>query len=229
MKTTVLILSGGLDSTTLLYHLLAYHEVKCLSIDYGQRHRREIDAAAMICHNLGIEHRVADFRSLKPLLGGSSQTDDAVAVPHGHYAEESMKLTIVPNRNMLMLAAATAWAISLKYDSVAYAAHAGDHAVYPDCREEFCSPLAEAMKQADWHPVQLDRPFLTKTKAEIVALGIALGVPYQDTWTCYEGGEISCGRCGTCVERLESFAANNAIDPLPYIDREFWKTCAKKG
>ena len=146
MKKSILIYSGGLDSTVLLAKLLGEkREVKALSINYGQRHIRELQAAKAICAKLGVEHRVADLSALTPLLAGSSQTDKTVPVPHGHYAAENMKLTVVPNRNMLMLAVAGAWAISLKYDSVAYAAHRGDHTVYPDCREEFCKPLSEAL------------------------------------------------------------------------------------
>src|SRR5262245_19263220 len=142
--TCVLVYSGGLDSTTLLYHLQARGDtVRCLSIDYGQRHRRELEAARTICEHIGVEHRLADLRSITPLLGGSALTD-AVAVPHGHYAEESMKLTVVPNRNMILLSLAIAWSVSLKYDAVAYAAHAGDHTIYPDCRPAF----VEAMERA---------------------------------------------------------------------------------
>ena len=173
---TVVIFSGGLDSTVLLASLKAGGgEVKALSVNYGQRHVRELGAAAAVCAALGVEHRVADLSALRPLLGGSSQTDDAVPVPHGHYEEESMKSTVVPNRNMLLLAVAGAWAVSLKYDQVAYAAHAGDHAVYPDCREEFVRPLEEALLAADWHKVRIARPFLGLSKADIVRLGASLG------------------------------------------------------
>jgi 7-cyano-7-deazaguanine synthase len=217
MQKTILIYSGGLDSTVCLYHLRATgHSVKCLGVDYGQRHRRELLGALKICQSLGVEYRTADLSALKPLLAGSSQTDDSVPVPHGHYAAENMKLTVVPNRNMLMLAVAGAWAISTKSDSVAYAAHAGDHAIYPDCRDEFVEPLAEAFQNADWHKVGIVRPFLSMTKAEIVKVGASLGVPFADTYSCYGGGEAHCALCGTCQERRWAFIAAGVPDPTRY-------------
>jgi len=213
----VLIYSGGLDSTVLLYKLRAeVHEVLTLSVDYGQRHRHEVDQASLICKMLGVEHQVADLSALRPLLGGSSQTDD-FAVPHGHYAEESMKLTIVPNRNMLMLAVAGAWAISRKADSIAYAAHAGDHAIYPDCREEFVAALDTALGLADWYAVKIIRPFVKLSKADIVLMGVALRVPFGMTYSCYEGVPgVHCGECGICVERREAFEVAGVDDPTKY-------------
>lgn len=215
---TVLIFSGGMDSSVLLGWLRhQQHEILALSIDYGQRHRVELDAAALIARHYGVEHRTADLRGLKPLLAGSSQTSD-LPVPHGHYAEESMKLTVVPNRNMLMLAVAGAWAISTKSQSIAYAAHAGDHAVYPDCRPEFVDALEGALKLADWHSVSIDRPFVTKTKAEICKLGHSLDVPLHLTYSCYEGRpDVHCGKCGTCVERREAFQLSGVTDPTKYL------------
>lgn len=216
---TILIYSGGLDSTVLLGKLLADgSEVKCLSVDYGQRHRRELNAAAQITQKLGVEHRVADLSSLKPLLAGSSQTDDSVPVPHGHYAAENMKLTVVPNRNALMLSVAFAWAISTKADAVAYAAHAGDHAIYPDCRESFTAPFAEAMRNADWHQVELLRPFILYTKAEIVKVGKlnCLEDIMAMSYSCYEGGELHCALCGTCSERRSAFRDAGVPDPTKY-------------
>lgn len=214
---TILIYSGGMDSTVLLYHLRAEGQsVAALSIDYGQRHRRELDCAAAICARLGVEHRVADLRGLTPLLTGSSLTDPSVPVPHGHYEEATMKATVVPNRNMLLLATAAAWAIALKADTVAYAAHSGDHAIYPDCREEFAEAMDRAIGLADWHAVHLQRPFVGLTKADLVRRGAALAVPFADTWSCYEGGAEHCGRCGTCIERREAFHLAGVPDPTPY-------------
>lgn len=216
-RKTILIYSGGMDSTVLLYNLLAEgDEVAALSIDYGQRHRRELGAGHAITTRLGVEHHLADLSALRPLLAGSSQTSEGVAVPHGHYAAETMKLTVVPNRNMLMLAVAGAWAISRKADRIAYAAHAGDHAIYPDCREEFVQPLAQALENADWHRVRIARPFITMTKAEICGLGHRLGVPFDLTYSCYEGRDAHCGKCGTCVERKEAFQLANVNDPTVY-------------
>ncbi len=214
---TVLCFSGGLDSTVLLYHLLAKgQEVRCLSVDYGQRHRKELAAAREIAAVAKVEHKTVDLRAVRELMEGSSQTSDSLAVPEGHYAEESMKLTVVPNRNMVLLSLATAWAVSTKSDSVAYAAHAGDHAIYPDCRSEFADAMAVAMGLCDWHKVQLVRPFVTWSKADIAKEGAKLAAPLHLTWSCYKGGELHCGKCGTCVERREAFALAGVTDPTRY-------------
>ena len=211
----ILILSGGMDSTTLLYDMLnSGHEVKCLSIDYGQRHRKELDGAKQICKDIGLDHRIADLSGIKQFLKGSSQTDDTINVPEGHYEEESMKLTVVPNRNMIMLSIACAWAISEKYDAVAYGCHAGDHAIYPDCREEFTDIMARAFHLCDWHKVMLYRPYVSYSKGKIACIGKELNVPYGKTWTCYVGGDKPCGKCGCCNERREAFEFANMKDPL---------------
>lgn len=214
--------SGGLDSTTLLYKLhAAGAQVSALMFDYGQRHRCELRFAEAHCRQLGIESMTADVRSLRPLLAGSSQTTEGIAVPEGHYTAETMKATIVPNRNMIMLSIAAGWAVSRKYDAVAYAAHAGDHAIYPDCRPAFADAVAAALRLSDWHPVQLLAPFVKLTKADIVAEAAKLGVPLAQTWSCYQGSEIHCGRCGTCVERREAFEIAGIIDPTEYEPGEF--------
>lgn len=214
---TILIYSGGLDSTVALYHLRAKgHDLKALSVNYGQRHQKEIEYAEAHCYKLGIEHRVADLRSITALLGGSSQTSPEITVPEGHYAEESMKLTVVPNRNMIMLSVALGWAISEKADYVAYAAHSGDHTIYPDCRPEFMDALDVAAQLADWHRVSLLGPFLTWTKADIVTEGARLGVEMGATWSCYKGLSLPCGKCGTCVERIEAFQLAGIEDLSAY-------------
>ena len=216
MKTIVL-LSGGLDSTVLLtYCLSLHHEVKAIGFDYGQRHRRELESALAVARSLGVEFTVADLSALKPVLAGSSQTSDDIDVPFGHYAEETMKATVVPNRNMLMLAVAGAWAISSEFEQVAYAAHAGDHPIYPDCRPGFVDALSSAMQLAHWHGVNIFAPFINRTKAEIVRLGNQLAAPLDLTWSCYVGGEKHCKRCGTCVERVEAFQLAGVIDPTVY-------------
>lgn len=214
----VLIYSGGLDSTVLLYQLRKEnHQVSALSVHYGQRHhRRELDAARRLCELNGIEHRVADLSGIAPLLAGSSLTDLSIPIPEGHYEEESMKSTVVPNRNMILLSLATAWAISLKADCVAYAAHGGDHAIYPDCRETFVRALDQAIRLADWHEIYLYCPFVKMTKGDIVRLGAPLGVPFGETWSCYQGGDLHCGRCGTCLERREAFHLAGVPDPTHY-------------
>lgn len=218
MQRTVLIHSGGIDSTVLLGKLLAEgREVFALSVDYGQRHRREIEAAKQIADFYKIKHQVADLRALSPLFGANALTDAKVAVPEGHYEEISMKATVVPNRNMLLISVATAWAISLRASSVAYGAHGGDHAIYPDCRPAFAEALDQAMRLADWHEVSLERPFVGMDKAAIVKLGTSLQVPLHLTWSCYVGGAKHCGKCGTCVERKEAFIKAGVADPTEYL------------
>jgi 7-cyano-7-deazaguanine synthase len=214
---TVAIFSGGLDSTVMLHQLLAGgDEVLALSVDYGQRHRRELEHAHRIAASLSLRWQLADLSAIRPLLAGSSQTSDDVAVPHGHYAADNMKQTVVPNRNMIMLAVAAGWAISEKADRVAYGAHAGDNTIYPDCRPEFAEALANAIGLADWHRVALHCPFIKLSKTDIVRLGAQLDVDFAQTWSCYEGGEVHCGRCGTCVERKEAFQQAGIADPTKY-------------
>lgn len=214
---TVLVYSGGLDSTVLLYHLhSAGDTVSTLSIHYGQRHAKELECARRITSDLGIEHREVDLTTINQLLGGSSLTDKDLSIPHGHYEEDNMKSTVVPNRNMILLSLATGWAISQEADCVSYAAHSGDHAIYPDCREEFADALDKTIRLADWKEVYLNRPFVGLTKADVVKRGAKLGVPFETTWSCYEGKELHCGRCGTCIERREAFHLAGVEDPTPY-------------
>ncbi len=217
---TVAIYSGGLDSTVLLHQLLANgDEVLALSIDYGQRHRVELDYARRVAERLKIPWQLADLRGITHLIGGSSLTSSDVAVPHGHYAEETMKVTVVPNRNMIMLAVAGGWAIANKADRLAYGAHTGDHAIYPDCRPEFIDAARTTLRLADWHPVELFTPFVGLSKGEIVQRGAELGVDFAATWSCYEGGTIHCGACGTCFERREAFEQAGVADPTEYAQR----------
>jgi 7-cyano-7-deazaguanine synthase len=217
MESVVTLLSGGMDSATLLYHLRAAgHEVRAISFNYGQRHSRELDAAAEIARTASVPHVVTDLRAINPLLGENSLSGRTIDVPQGHYQEESMKLTVVPNRNMIMLSVAVGWAISLKYDAVAYGAHSGDHAIYPDCRPEFAEALDRAVQLCDWRPVRLWRPLLHLDKGEIARRGQELGVPFELTWTCYQGGAKHCGKCGACRERLEAFARHGLRDPVEY-------------
>jgi 7-cyano-7-deazaguanine synthase len=209
--------SGGMDSATLIAHLQSSgHEVIALSVDYGQRHRIELDYASRFTSHLGVRHEFADLRGITKLLSGSSLTDSSIEVPLGHYGADSMKKTVVPNRNMLLLATATALAVSEKARFVAYAAHSGDHTIYPDCRPEFADAMATAISLCDWHTPEFIRPFIALTKAEIVQRGKVLGVPFQLTWSCYEGGTRHCGACGTCVERREAFQLARIDDPTEY-------------
>jgi len=151
-------------------------------------------------------------------------TDSSVEVPHGHYAAETMKATVVPNRNMIMLSVAAGLAVAEGAKVIACGVHAGDHAIYPDCRPEFINSIEKTIQLANALPsLRIETPFIGKTKADIVKIGTKLKVPYESTWTCYEGGRIACGRCGTCVERLASFSEAGVEDPIEYKDREFWK------
>jgi len=199
MKTK-LIYSGGMDSTVLLYLLLKRgHDVSCISFHYGQRHSKELQCAAAICKDLGIDHQILTL----PTLRGSSLVGDG-DIPHGHYAEESMKQTVVPNRNMIFIAHAVSAAIADGCDAVAYGCHAGDHAIYPDCRPDFVEAMCGAIIYCDWHHITLCTPFLLFDKTAIAREGRRLGVPFEKTWTCYEGKDEPCGKCGSCVERNEA-------------------------
>lgn len=211
----VLILSGGMDSTTLCYDLIQQkHEVYCLSFNYGQKHVRELRAAMITTAKLSLPHEVVDLsEQLNPLLA-SALTRKDVEVPFGHYADDNMKATVVPNRNMIMLAIAAGYAISVGAEAVAYAAHAGDHTIYPDCRPEFREALQGVLNLCHFTPIELHTPYMELTKSDVCLIGDILGVPYGDTWTCYVGGEHPCGKCGACVERAESFAYVGAADPL---------------
>lgn len=221
---TLAILSGGMDSTVLAYHLAHKGDlVACLSVNYGQRHNRELVCAAQTASDLGVKHLLLDLSSLRAVLGKSSLTSD-LAVPEGHYAEETMKATVVPNRNMILMALAVGAAITEGAEAVAYGAHAGDHAIYPDCRPDFAAAMAQAVELCDYNPPAILRPFITLSKSDIVVRGLALRVPFEQTWTCYKGQDMACGRCGTCVERLEAFNLAHAEDPLPYVDRDYWRT-----
>lgn len=213
----VLLLSGGLDSATALYELKSEgHELVGLGVNYGQRHFKELHASEALAAHAGIRYRICDISNVRNFIGGSSQTSDEVAVPEGHYTEESMKLTVVPNRNMIFLSLAMGWAISLKFDAVAYAAHAGDHVIYPDCRVEFIEAMGKAAELCDWHQVKLLAPYSRISKSEIVKRGARLQVPYALTWSCYKGSENHCGKCGTCVERKEAFQLAGVPDPTEY-------------
>ncbi len=214
----VLILSGGLDSTTLLYKLLEEGlEVHALSFNYGQKHSKELKYAQKTCEILGVPYKIVDLSILAAtdFFSRSSLTSD-LEIPEGHYEEESMKTTVVPNRNMIMISLALGYAITIQAKHVYYGAHAGDHAIYPDCRPIFIEKMQEAARVCHYYPVDLHAPFQHYTKGEIVAEGLKLKADYSLTWTCYKGKDVACGKCGSCVERLEAFEDNDVVDPLPY-------------
>jgi 7-cyano-7-deazaguanine synthase len=211
----VLILSGGVDSTTLLYKMLADgYEVDALTFNYAQRHKKEIGCAKDIAERLHINHRTVDLSSMACLLGDSALLGGK-DVPSCHYTEEAAKKTVVPNRNMIMLSVAAGYAEAHEIPEVFYAAHKNDSTIYPDCRPQFVQALRPAIRLATaWHPVDLQAPFVDISKAEIVRMGLALKVPYELTWSCYKGEERPCRTCPTCIEREEAFAANGCRDPL---------------
>lgn len=222
----VLITSGGMDSATLAYHYAAEgYDLHMVGFDYGQRHRKELSALANVGSKLNAKVSVVDLTTLKQHLRGSSLTSEDVNVPDGHYAEETMRITVVPNRNAIMLSVATGIAVAEKAEVVATGVHAGDHFIYPDCRPGFFEPFAKAMIEGNEGMgapgLHLEAPFIAMTKAQIAALGASLGVDYALTWSCYKGGEIHCGRCGTCVERIEAFLLAKVDDPTKYEETAF--------
>lgn len=220
MAKAVAIVSGGLDSVTLAYLLHAEnYNLHLLAFDYGQRHAKELAYAQRCAARLGAEFDIVNLAGLGALLKGSALTDD-IAVPHGHYAAPNMAVTVVPNRNAIMLAVAYGVAVAEDAAMVATGVHAGDHFIYPDCRPTFIASFDAMQRVAvegfgDPH-LRLHAPFMQWSKSDIVALGARLGVPFEDTWSCYEGGAVHCGLCGTCVERRESFTLAGVPDPTNY-------------
>lgn len=215
-QKVVVIYSGGMDSFTVLNKALQQgREVYALSFDYGQRHVKELKVAAQVCEKLNVPHKIVDISAINQLIGGSSLTDD-IDVPEGHYEAENMKSTIVPNRNMILLSLAVGYAVSLKASQVYYGAHSGDHAIYPDCRPEFVQKMDDLCRIANYDAVEIFSPYLNDTKIDILTDGIKMGLDYSQTWTCYNGREKACGKCGACQERLEAFSLNNITDPIEY-------------
>lgn len=221
---TIVICSGGLDSVSLAHKVAAEHTLHSLvSFDYGQRHKKELDFAAACALRLKVPHKIIDIRAIGESLGGSALTDD-IDVPDGHYEEESMKVTVVPNRNAIMLAIAFGVAAAQKADAVAAAVHGGDHFIYPDCRPDFIDAFQIMQNKAldGYADVRLYTPYVNGSKADIVTDGAKFQTPFADTWSCYKGGENHCGRCGTCVERREAFHVAGIADPTQYDDPDFW-------
>lgn len=227
MSRAISIVSGGMDSVTLAYllHDQGYNQ-HILSFDYGQRHRKELEFARMTSRHLGTKHSIIDLSTLNGLLKGSALTDD-IEVPDGHYAAETMKITVVPNRNAIMLSIAYGVAIADQAEMVAIGVHAGDHFIYPDCRSRFIdvfSAMQEVATEGFSHPdLQLYAPFVDIGKHDIARLGAKLGVSYQHTWSCYKGEALHCGKCGTCVERIEAFEKAEIDDPTQYVSERLKK------
>lgn len=267
------IFSGGLDSTTLVYLMLeAGMTPHLISFDYGQRHAKELEYATRTAEKLKLRHDVVDLTGITHLISNSALTSDSarhtkpmtagdwasgkdtewvstphIEVPEGHYAEDNMKKTVVPNRNMIMLSIAAGVAINNNYACLGTGVHAGDHFVYPDCRPRFIKAANAAIVignegfgdipeqvEGAWATEFLYAPFIHRSKADIAFRAIDFGVPFEETWSCYKGGEKHCGKCGTCVERLEAineagkrwYGDNrpyDSIDATQYEDSNFWK------
>ena len=216
MKVVVLV-SGGMDSVVALYAAQAEHEVVAgLSFDYGSKHNRsEIPFAKTHCNQLEIRHEVIDLGFMNTHFE-SALLKSGQAIPDGHYEEESMKQTVVPFRNGIMLSIAAGFAESRGAEGLVIAAHSGDHAIYPDCREGFMKAMGDAIQLGTYAEMALLRPFIDLRKEDIALRGKALGVDYSNTWSCYKGEELHCGTCGTCVERKEAFALAGMDDPTRY-------------
>ena len=218
LMNVVVLCSGGMDSVTALHWARREHVVTAaVSFDYGAKHNhREIPFAAEHASQLGVRHEVIALDFVNRLFA-SDLLRSGGTVPDGHYEAANMKQTVVPFRNAIMLSIAAGFAESVSAGAVVIAAHGGDHAIYPDCREDFMRAMGEAMRLGTYAGVQLLRPFIALDKGRIAAAGVALGVDFARTWSCYKGGAIHCGTCGTCVERREAFQQAGLPDPTTYV------------
>jgi len=216
-------LSGGMDSTCLLLWWLSKgYRVDTATFFYGQRHEKEITSAEFISDFLGVSNTYIDLSTLQEVLTGSALTSVDIDVPEGHYEEESMKKTVVANRNAIFLNILAGYAISREIPIISYGAHAGDHAIYPDCRESFVMKMEDAINEGNYFKIEISSPFVGLHKGQVLERGLAsceiLGVDpvkiFSHTWTCYKGEDEPCGKCGCCVERKEAFDFCNISDPL---------------
>lgn len=216
MKVVVLC-SGGMDSVTALYWTRRDHELlAAVSFNYGAKHNdREIPFAAEHAAQLGVRHEIIRLDFVNQLFA-SDLLKRGGEIPEGHYEAENMKQTVVPFRNAIMLSVACGFAECIGAEGLVIAAHGGDHAIYPDCREDFMRAMAEAMRAGTYAGVKLLRPFIALNKGAIAAEGARLGVDFARTWSCYKGGTVHCGKCGTCVERREAFLQAGIRDPTVY-------------
>ena len=215
MKDTLLIYSGGIDSTTMLYEFRDRIAL-ALSFDYGSNHNKnELPFAKKNCEKLGIKNVVISLDFIGKIFH-SSLLEGAEAIPEGNYDDENMRSTVVPFRNGIMLSIAAGLAESERLHYIMMANHAGDHAIYPDCRPEFVAGMYEAVKQGTYEHIELWAPYTNMTKADIIKRGSKLGIDYADTWSCYKGGTAHCGKCGTCMERKEAFRLAGVPDPTNY-------------
>lgn len=215
MKDSAIIVSGGMDSITLLYD--KKDEIALgISFDYGSNHNaREIPFAQMHCERLGIKHIVINLDFMHRYFK-SSLLDGADAIPEGHYEADNMKSTVVPFRNGIMLSIAIGIAESHNLKKVLIANHGGDHTIYPDCRPEFIHTIDKAARYGTFINVGVSAPYTDITKGQIASIGKRLGIDYRETWSCYKGGVVHCGKCGTCIERKEALAEAGIEDPTVY-------------
>ncbi|MHA2502232.1 MAG: 7-cyano-7-deazaguanine synthase QueC [Candidatus Kariarchaeaceae archaeon] len=233
VENAVAIISGGLDSSTMLWdlHAKGIKITEALSFDYGQRHKKELDHVKKIVKRFSeqyyeLGHRIVDVSSINELIAKGSLTGGE-DVPKEMYDTKTQRVTIVPNRNMIFISIAAGRAVTVGASHVAYAAHASDHEVYPDCRPEFIEALDKALYQGNlWDPVYLYAPFQQMTKGDVVRRGIEIGVPFELSWSCYEGRERPCLECGTCLERTESFMQNDTRDPA--LTEDEWSEALAK-
>lgn len=219
-QRVIVLCSGGMDSVAALYEAraLRHDVVLVLSFHYGSKHNdRELPFAAHHARSLQIRHEIVRLDFVARLFA-SALLASGGEIPEGHYEEKTMQQTVVPFRNGIMLAVAAGVAESMGASAVVIAAHAGDHAIYPDCREPFMQAMGEAIRLGTYAGVRVLRPFISMNKAQIAARGAACGVDFAYTWSCYKGGEVHCGRCGTCVERREAFLHAGLEDPTTYAD-----------
>lgn len=217
-KNSLIIVSGGMDSITLLHYRKEQISL-AVTFDYGSNHnRRETEYAAYHCKSLGIEHIVIPLSFIHDYFK-SSLLQGADAIPEGHYTAENMKSTVVPFRNGIMLAVACGIAESRGLDRVLIANHNGDHAIYPDCRENFIAAMGKAMEAGTYEHISIDAPFTDISKTDIALIGKRLGIDYSKTYSCYKGGEKHCGKCGTCVERKEALRNAGIGDTTEYEEQ----------
>ena len=215
MKDSIIVLSGGMDSTTLLYEYQSRIAL-AVSFDYGSNHnQRELAFAALHCERLGIKHLIIPLDFIHRYFH-SSLLSGAEAVPEGNYDDENMRSTVVPFRNGIMLAVAAGLAEDNGLQQIMMANHAGDHAIYPDCRPAFVQAMDEAVHAGTYNGVRLFTPYTNLTKADIARRGKVLGIDYSETWSCYKGGEHHCGKCGTCTERIEALQEAGVEDRTVY-------------
>ncbi|MDE6449540.1 MAG: 7-cyano-7-deazaguanine synthase QueC [Muribaculaceae bacterium] len=214
-KTALLVLSGGMDSTTMLYDYCD-KIAAAVNFSYGSNHNaRERECARANCRRLGIELIEIDLDFMKQHFE-SSLLQGADAIPDGHYADDNMRSTVVPFRNGIMLSIAAGLAESRGLAEIMLANHSGDHTIYPDCRPEFVQAMDAAIAAGTFAGVRLLAPYTGLTKGQIAARGAAIGLDYADTYSCYKGGEKHCGKCGTCIERREALAEAGIPDPTIY-------------